>query len=187
MADGTMTPADMAAVMGNDGLNGNMGFFWVFALMILAGGGFNWGNNRWNDGPGNYVTQADLTNQLNNQTLQNSVNNLATDNANMRYDFATLIGNQTMQMYQQNANNQVELLTAYNQIANAIAALGYQMNTCCCDIKTQMLQDKYEALQEKYLSAQIDISNYNQTQTILNTQGRWVGWTPSGSQAAAGT
>lgn len=186
MAEGTMTPADMAAVMGNEGINGNMGFFWVFALMILAGG-FNWGNNRWNDGPGNYVTQADLTNQLNNQTLQTSVNNLATDNANMRYDFANLIGNQTMQMYQQNANNQIELLTAYNQITNAIAALGYQMNDCCCSIKTQMLQDKYEALQEKYLASQIDISNFNQTQAILSTQGRWVGWATSGSQAATGT
>lgn len=187
MAD--MSPADMAALMGNEnGLNGNMGFFWIFALMILAGGGFNWGGNgRWNNGPTDYVTQADLTSQLNNQTLQNSINNLATDNANMRYDFANLIGNQTMQMYQQNANNQIELLTAYNQITNAIAALGYQMNNCCCEIKTQMLQDKYEALQEKYLAAQIDISNYNQTQTILGTQGRWVGWTPSGSQAATGT
>lgn len=36
-------------------------------------------------------------------------------------------------------------------------------------------------------AAQIDISNYNQTQAILSTQGRWVGWATSGSQAATGT
>ena len=183
MADMNMTPADFAAIDGN-GMNGSAMFFWIFALLILYGGGFGGIGNR-GGMPGDYVTQSELTNQLNNQTLQNSINALATDNANMRYDMANLIGNQTMQMYQQNATNQVELLTAYNQISNGLAALGYQMQQCCCDIKTQMLQDKYEELQAKYLTAQIDISNYNQTQSILATQGRWVGWATSGSQAAA--
>ena len=161
-----------------------MGFFWIFALIILAGGGFggNWGGNRNN---GDLVTQEQLTSQLNQQSIRDGIAGLAADNASMRYDMANLINGQTMAMYQQNADNQIQQLQAYNNLSNAIAALGYQLNSCCCDIKTQMLQDKYEALQEKYLSAQIDISNYNQTQAILSTQGRWVGWATSGSQAAA--
>lgn len=183
MADGMMSPADLAAVTNGGEFGGGMAFFWIFALMILAGGGFGWGNRGQGQGPTDYVRQSDLTAQLNAQTTQNGIAALMADNANMRYDMANLVNNQTMQMYQQNSANQIELLTAYNQINNNIAQLGYQMNTCCCDIKTQMLQDKYEALKEKYEAAVIDISNYNQTQTILSTQGRWVGWTPSGSQA----
>ena len=186
MAD--MTPADFAAIDGNNGMGGGAMFFWIFALMVLYGGGFGGFGNRGPAMPGDYVTQSELTNQLNNQTLQQGISNLTADNATMRYDMANLIGNQTMQMYQQNATNQVELLTAYNQINNNLAQLGYQMNSCCCEIKTQMLQDKYEALREKYDAAMIDISNYNQTQSLLSTQGRWVGWATSGAQAAtAGT
>ena len=176
-----MSPADFAAVANGGEFGGNAMFFWIFALMILAGGGFGgYGAN--NNVRGDYVTQSDLTNQLNSQSIMNGITAITADNAAMRYDMANLIGNQTMQMYQQNSANQIELLTAYNQLAASIAQLGYQMNSCCCDIKTQMLQDKYEALQEKYLAAQIDISNYNQTNAILSTQGRWVGWAPSGSQ-----
>ena len=39
--DGTMSPADMAAVMGNEGANGCGGGMWIFALLILLaiGGG----------------------------------------------------------------------------------------------------------------------------------------------------
>lgn len=39
--DGTMTPADMAAVMGNEGAGGCGGGMWIFALLILLaiGGG----------------------------------------------------------------------------------------------------------------------------------------------------
>ncbi len=190
MADTMMSPADMAAIT-DGGMNGNMGFFWVFALLLLAGGGFGglgWGNRGY--GPGgnsDYVTQSQLTSQLNQQSIRDGIAGLAADNASMRYDMANLINGQTMAMFQQNSDNQIQLLQAYNNITNGIAALGYQMNTCCCDIKTQMLQDKYEALQEKYLAAQIDISNFNQTQAILGTQGRWVGWATSGSQAAATT
>lgn len=39
--DGTMSPADMAAVMGNEGAGGCGGGMWIFALLILLaiGGG----------------------------------------------------------------------------------------------------------------------------------------------------
>ena len=187
MADG-MSPADLVALTNDNGFGGNMGAFWIFALLLLAGGGFGglgWGNRGVGVGNSDYVTQSQLTSQLNQQSIRDGIAGLAADNASMRYDMANLINGQTMAMFQQNSDNQIQLLQAYNNITNGIAALGYQMNTCCCDIKTQMLQDKYEALQEKYLAAQIDISNFNQTQAILGTQGRWVGWATSGSQAAA--
>lgn len=36
MADGMMSPADLAAVTNGGEFGGGMGFFWIFALMILA-------------------------------------------------------------------------------------------------------------------------------------------------------
>ena len=189
MADG-MSPADLAALTNDNGFGGNMGAFWIFALLLLAGGGFGglgWGNRGVGVGNSDLVTQSQLTSQLNQQSIRDGIAGLAADNASMRYDMANLINGQTMAMFQQNSDNQIQLLQAYNNITNGLAALGYQMNTCCCDIKTQMLQDKYEALQEKYLAAQIDISNFNQTQAILGTQGRWVGWATSGTQAVSTT
>ena len=189
MADG-MSPADLAALTNDNGFGGNMGAFWIFALLLLAGGGFGglgWGNRGVGVGGSDLVTQSQLTSQLNQQSIRDGIAGLAADNASMRYDMANLINGQTMAMFQQNSDNQIQLLQAYNNITNGLATLGYQMNNCCCEIKTQMLQDKYEALQEKYLAAQIDISNFNQTQAILGTQGRWVGWATSGTQAISTT
>ena len=45
-----------------------------------------------------------------------------------------------------------------------------------------MLKDRYEDERAKNVALMNDISNYNQTQYILNTTGRWIGWATSGSQ-----
>ena len=59
------------------------------------------------------------------------------------------------------------------------------MENCCCSIKTQMLQDKYEEAQAKVVALQNQVDNRDQTQTILGSLGRFVAWAGSGSQAAA--
>lgn len=46
-----------------------------------------------------------------------------------------------------------------------------------------MLQDRYEDERAKNVALMNDISNYNQTQYLLNTTGRWIGLDTSGSQA----
>ena len=47
MAEGMMSPSDVAVMMkDNDGWGNGMGFMWIFALLILANGGFGgWGGN----------------------------------------------------------------------------------------------------------------------------------------------
>ena len=60
------------------------------------------------------------------------------------------------------------------------------MNECCCSIKTQMLQDRLDDTQRQLAVAQDNISNYNQSQYLLGQLGRFVAWTPSGTQAATG-
>lgn len=194
MAD--MTPADLAAINGNDGFGNGSMMFWIFALMAMEGG---FGGNRWGGGPGGgpgYVTQPELTNQLNNQTVQNQLSQILLSSANNNYETAQLVNGQTNALMQQNNTNLINAIQGFNQMAltsqnqnaqvlQAINNLSAHLDTCCCSIKTQMLQDRLADAQAENVALKNDISNYNQTQYILNTQGRWVGWATSGTQTVA--
>lgn len=168
----------------NDMFGGGGAFFWIFALLVLAGGNFGGfgGNNR-----GDYVTQADLTNQLNAQSTQSQLQQLAVETANNNYETAQLINNQTNQMLQQNNTNLINAIQGFNQVNQKIDQLGYHLDQCCCEIKTQMLQNRLDDAQAALVAAQGSISNANQSQYILSQLGRFVAWTPSGTQAATGT
>lgn len=188
-----LSNSDVALLAQNDGLGGSNGLFWIFALLVLAGGGFGgFGNN-----PG-YVTQADMTAGLNNSSVQAQLQQIALSSANNNYETAQLVNGQTNTLLQQNNTNLINAIQGFNQVnqniasqgaalAQAIAQLGYQMDQCCCSIKTQMLQDRYEDTRAQLTAAQNSISNANQSQYILSQLGRFVAWTPSGTQAASGT
>ena len=62
-----------------------------------------------------------------------------------------------------------------------------KMDSCCCEIKTQMLQNRYEDERARNVALQNEISNYQQSQYLLGQTGRWVGWVGSGSQTAPTT
>ena len=105
--------------------------------------------------------------------------------ANNNYETAQLINGQTNALMQQNNTNLINAIQGFNQInqnistqgagiMEAIQRLGYQMDQCCCSIKTQMLQDRLADAQADLVTANGQISNANQTQTILNTMGKWV-------------
>ena len=53
-------------------------------------------------------------------------------------------------------------------------ALGYQLQSCCCDIKTQMLQQRLEDANAKLVAAEGVISNANQTQYLLSQLGSYT-------------
>ena len=175
-----------------DGMwNGGGAFFWIFALLVLAGGGFG----GFGGGRGDYVSQADLAAGLNNTQTQSQLSQIALSSANNNYETARLISDQNVQMMQQNNTNLINAIQGFNQvqqqmasqnsqILNAISQLGYQMDQCCCSIKTQMLQDRLDDANAALVSANNNISNANQSQYILSQLGRFVAWTPSGTQAA---
>ena len=192
MADSMISASDAALLADRgDGMWGGGGaFFWVFALLLLQNGGFGFGGGR-----GDYVTQGDLSTQLNQQTMSNQLHSLGIETANNNYETALLINNQTNQMLQQNSTNLINAIQGFNTvnqnmqagfagIANQLSQLGYQMDQCCCSIKTQMLQNRLDDANAALVAAQNNISNYNQSQYILSQLGRFVAWTPSGSQAA---
>lgn len=173
---------------------------WFFAFIFLLGnGGFGnfFGNNRVPMGPPP-VTQQDLNAGLNNQQIQSELNSLGLATANNNYETARLIQDQTMAMQNANNTNLINMIQGFNQnmfqiqnqtniLGSKMDALSAQMASCCCEIKTQMLQDRLADKTAEALALQNKLDNRDQTQTILNNLGRFVAWAGSGSQAAAAT
>lgn len=159
-------------------MNNSTGSFfgsdWLGAFLIIAvlfGGFGGFGMNRGYD---NSVQEA-----INNQSTQTGLRDVLLSSANNNYETTQLINAQTNALQQQNYANQINVVQGFNAIQQAIAQLGYQMDSCCCSIKTQMLQDKYEALENQYRTAQNDLSNAAQSQYILNALGRFVAYPPA--------
>ena len=190
---GDMSNAEVALLSDRGGMFGEgSAFFWIFALLILAGGGlggFGYGANS------GYVTQAELTAGLNNNATQAQLQQIALSSANNNYETARLISEQTNQMLQQNNTNLINAIQGFNQVnmnltnqtnvlAQQLSALDAKMSSCCCEIKTQMLQDRLDSAERQNVTLQGIIDNANQSQYLLGQFGRFVPWAGSGSQAA---
>ena len=165
-------------------MNSNGGSFfgsdWLGAFLIIAilfGGGLGWGGNR---GPGpDVATKEYVMDSVNNSAIQQQLQQIALSSANNNYEVAQRINDQTTALMQQGYAYQLSAENRFGQIQQQLAQLGYQMDSCCCSIKTQMLQDKYDALENQYRTAQNDLSNAAQSQYILNALGRFVAYPPA--------
>lgn len=82
--------------------------------------------------------------------------------------------NQT-QMAMMNGFNGVNssLCQGFGGVQESINNLSHQMEQCCCNLKTQMMQDKYDALKTQYDQSLQAISNSVQTHNILSQLGRY--------------
>lgn len=165
--------------MNSSGVSSFFGSDWLGAFLIIAvlfGGFGGFGGNRDN-----------VYDAINNQSTQTGIRDVLLSSANNNYETAQLVNGQTNALMQQNYANQINVVQGFNAIQGAIAQLGYQLDTCCCSIKTQMLQDKYEALENQYRTAQNDLSNAAQSQYILNALGRFVAYPASAAALATAT
>ena len=180
MAD--MSNAEVALLQDRDGMfGGNAMFFWIFALLILAGGGLGGlglGAN------GNYVTQAELTAGLNNNAIQNQLQAISMATESNKYEMARVVGEQTNQIMQQNNTNLVNAIQGFNQVNQKIDALDAKVASCCCEIKTMMLQNRLDEAERRNVVLQNSIDNANQSQYLLGQLGRFVAWAGSGAPAA---
>lgn len=158
-----------------------LGAFLIIAVLFGGFGGFGMRNGE------NYATTEFVQSAINNQTTQSGLQQILLSSANNNYETAQLINAQTNALWQQNAANQINVVQGFNALSQAIAQLGYQMDSCCCSIKTQMLQDKYENLENLYRTAQNDLSNAAQSQYILNALGRFVAYPPAAAALATST
>ena len=158
---------------------------WFFAFIFLAGGnGFGglFGNNRVPMGPPP-ATQAELTAGLNNQSIMNELNALGLATQNNNYETARLISDQNLLMATQNNTNQINVIQGFNQIAGKIDALSAQMASCCCEIKTQLLENRLQDAQSKIVALENAKNNADQSQYILSQMGKWVANAPAAAGA----
>lgn len=191
-----LTASDAIALRNNDGgfMGDGMGAFWIFALLLLNNNGWG-GNNR------SYVTEGELAASQQGQTNNLMLSNLQQQVAGSQYATAQAINDQTNFLMQQNNTNLVNAIQGFNnlglqitnqtnQLSSQMQQMSAQINECCCSIKTQMLQNRLDDANAKIVEQRNEISNLQQTQTILNTLGRFVAWSGNGSQggtaAAAG-
>lgn len=176
--------------MNSNGASSFFGSDWLGAFLIIAVlfggfGGFGFGGGRGYPGPEPASVEY-VQSVVNNQATQTGLRDILLSSANNNYETAQLINGQTNTLQQQNYANQINVVQGFNAIQQAIAQLSYQMDSCCCSIKTQMLQDKYEALENQYRTAQNDLSNAAQSQYILNALGRFVAYPPAAATAVTG-
>lgn len=175
---------------GGNGMFGGMNDgMWIFALLLLGRGGF-WGGD--GCGSNGLVTQSDLSNALAQQTTQSQLQSLAVETANNNYETAQLINGQTNTLLETQNTNLVNAIQGFNslglQITNqtnvinaAIQQLSSKLDSCCCEIKTQMLQDRLDDSRAQNVRLQNDRSNYQQSMYLLSQFGRFVPWAGEGA------
>ena len=149
--------------MGN--LGDWIGVFLIIAVLFGNGGLF---------GGGRESVQDAVTAAINNQTTQSGLKDILLSSANNNYETAQLISAQTRDYMQSNYTNQINVVQGFNALQQQIANIGYQMENCCCGIKTQMLQDKYDETVRELVKAQNDASNAAQSAYLLSVMGKWI-------------
>lgn len=167
-----MSLSDIAAVMpknttDHDGfLEGNGIIILILFFLIFGFGG--WGNN------GNANLSADMQRGFDTQAVVSKLDGLTTGLCDSAYENARLIEQNTVTNMQGFNQTQMGMMQGFNGVQDSINNLSHQMEQCCCNLKTQMMQDKYDTLNRDYQQALAAISNATQTQNILSSLGRYV-------------
>lgn len=144
----------MADEMMNNGIFGGDGLIILILFFLMFSGGFA-------NKPAS-ATPDDVYNATNQQTTANKLNEIQNAITSSAYENAALINT--------NSSNIVSAINnGFTSVGAQITALGTQMQQCCCDLKTQMLQDKYDACRAELLQAQGIIANSVQTNNITST------------------
>lgn len=164
-----MSPSDVAVMMkDNDGWGNGMGFMWIFALLILANGGFGgWGGNGFANAIGyeNLATSNEVQRGFDNQ---NSM-------ANQRETLAAVNAGALQAMQNSNQNTQYitgQVMDKYNELDRDIQtlAMGQQQtianqSECCCNTLRAIDGVNYNAAMN---TAAINANTTAQTQRILD-------------------
>lgn len=162
---------------------------WLGAFLIIAilfGGGFGGFGDR---GPvvplPNYATVQDVNQAIDSQSTQTGLRDILLSSANNNYETARLIDNQTMYLANQNNTNVLTAINGFNavnttlgagfaDVRQGMAALGAQMNECCCSIKTMLLENRLQDTQIALQNEQNKAVNAEQSQYLLSVMGNWV-------------
>lgn len=174
MTNSGLTASDVLAMTRNDGdgfgFGGVGGFILLFIFLIaISGNGFGFGNNT-----ANAFAYSDLQNSLYAQSQDSAIRSLAQGQCNIvdsalnnKYDNAVLIKDLS------------------NQMSNSIAGISNQIANQTAQITNLFNQQTIDGLRDKLATTRDELSNVrqtgvlttainNQTNEILNAQGRYV-------------
>ena len=157
----------------NEGMLGGGGWLFVIVIILLLGGGFG--------GFGNSGTNVEtaINSAINNQTTQNGIRDVLLSSANNNYETAMQIAGQNLLNEQQRSSDQINIIQGFNQISSALAGISNQLSTCCCDIKTTLLQSQYDEALRDLNKAQAEAIAQAQSQYLLGVMGKWVANAPA--------
>ena len=161
---------------------------WLPVLVILlvlfgmGGGGFGFGNNATMAG---LATSAEVQNSINSAFASQNAQNILLSSANNNYETAQLINAQSMSAMNQNNTNLLAAINGFNAVNQNMASgfatvnqnladLGYRMDRCCCEIKTQLLENRLQDTQIALQNAQNVAVNAQQSQYLLSQLGTFV-------------
>ena len=161
--------------MGDSTFNGG----WIFAFLIIAVI-FGWGNGGLGGG-----NQAATVADLNSAFAAQNAQNILMSSQNNNYETAQLINQQSMNMMNQNNTNLLAAINGFNAVNQSLATgfssvnqnlaeLGYRMDRCCCDIKTQLLENRLQDTQIQLQNQQNIAVNAQQSQYLLSQLGTFV-------------
>ena len=159
--------------MGNS--EGMFGGSWLFAFLIIAlmfggNGGFGWGGGG---------VDAAVNAAINNQTTQTGIRDVLLSSANNNYETAALISGQNLLNAQQRSADQINVIQGFNAIQQSLSNISTQLGSCCCEIKSTLLQDKYDSALRELAKAQTEAATKAQSEYLLSVMGKWVANAPA--------
>jgi len=174
----SLSASDVALLSNKDGMWGDSSFLWIFALLILANGGFGWSNNGLSNAIGyeNLATSNEVQRGFDNQnSMANqreilaavndaSARGIATTNQ-VYHDVVSYVGDKYSELDR-------DILGVGSAVQQSIA----NQNECCCSTKMLMseigsginaniAQSRYDAAMN---TAAINATTTAQTQKILD-------------------
>lgn len=150
MENGMLSASDVALLNRDNGFGwgGDGGaFMWIFALLILAGGGFGGWNNGFNNAIGyeNLATSNEVQRGFDNQNQM----------ANQREILSAVTSGtaQSVAATNQSFHDMLNVVQdKYNEITRDVAGLAVgqanllaKENECCCETKQMIMQNNYDA------------------------------------------
>lgn len=148
--------------MGNgDGFGGSNAFFWVFALLVLMGGGFN----GFGGGSQQYATRDQVQNGFDNQNMQmqtSGILNAVTDGTAQTVAASTANSANTINAIK---DGNASIIREFGNVETALTALSGKQQECCCEILRATDGINYN---NAINTASINATTTAQTQKILD-------------------